>query len=308
MIFTSNKLSTVFKKHLHKYAEQGLPYKGANRRATRLLPEPMINSEIVPKNSFRNDFRNLLLNLEAKQQTGCLLIESEKNKARAGILMYRGRILGCMRGQKMADYSFGNQAYEKALDDLGNTSRTNVYPLKEELVAAAGAMFHGQMKEQPEIPAKQFFQQAVTELKESNMPGCIVVRDKMDGSTCIVYIFHGHIVGVHLNKKGWLQPDAGAVNKFLDNCKKPHVQYCFLPCHDIAEISGYSFSLSGLADRADSHAQPMSKFYVPNVFTLQRLDEERLKAGEAAVKTNKFIPGATSNTYGNSYSLLRGNK
>ena len=249
MIFPSN-LSGVFKKHLRKYSATKLPYKGTNRRATGLLPEPMIGSDILLKGAPINARSNVLLSLEANQQSGCMIIRSEKNKSRSGILMYRGRILGCMRGQKRTgDYAFGNLAYERTLEDLANMSHTDIYGLKEEVVAAAGALFHGQMHEQSATPANKSFEKEFSNLIESKLPSCIVITDRPNAASCIVYVFGGQIVGVHSRQQGWLKPKIETVRKYLRQCENPRVQSCSMPCQDSDEFKEYSFSLSGLADR-----------------------------------------------------------
>jgi len=241
---------TVFKNHLHKYAADSLPYRGANRRATSLLPQPTIDSAILLQGAFINARSNILLSLEANQQSGCLIIHNEINKSRAGILMYRGRILGCLRGQKRTgDYEFGNPAYERTLVDLAGTSQTDIYDMKDEVVAAAGALFHGQMQEHSAERAEKSFEDELNELVQSKLPGCIVISDKVPKDTYIVYVFAGEIVGIHSHKQGWLKPKVNIVRKYIQSCKNPRVQSCSMPCEDSEGFKQYSFSLSGLADR-----------------------------------------------------------
>ena len=292
-MFFQSEQAKIFKKHLRKYATSRTPYKGTNRRATSLLPEPMPSSDVVLKGSAVSVRSKVFLSLEANQKSGCLIIRNEKNKSRSGILMYRGRILGCMRGQKKTgDYAFGNQAYEGTVEDLANVAHTDIYGLKDEIAAAAGALFHGQMQDQKVTPAQEFFEQSLKKLTKSNMPGCIVITDKPSAGICIVYIFAGKIVGIHSRKEGWLKPNAGTVRKYMTRCQKARVQSCFMPCHNNDEFQQYSFSLSGLADRDFRNAKRRSARYnEPNIFSFKRLDEERLKEQQMPVQqNNKFIP------------------
>jgi len=279
MLFASNS-AKVFKKHLRKYTAGSSPYSGTNRRATSLLPQPMVTSDIMVQGAPINMRGNILLSLEANQKSGCLIVRSEKNKSRAGILMYRGRILGCMRGQKKShEYAFGNLAYERTLEDLANMSQTDIYDLKDELVAAAGALFHGEMHEQSVKPVKQSFDEELNKLTESKLPGCVVITDKDTMDTCIVYVFSGQIVGVHSRKQGWLKPKVDGVHKYLKACRNPRVQSCAMPCQDIAEFKRYSFSLSGLADRDFGKRERSSEYDETNSYTFQRHDKLRQKPG-----------------------------
>lgn len=255
--------SKVIKDHLRKYAGRNAPsYKGNNRRALSLLPQPMIGSDVLVKGAVINVRSNVLLSLEANQKSGCLIVRSEKNKSRAGILMYRGRILGCMRGKKgTRDYAFGNQAYERTLEDLANTGKTDIYGLKDEVVAAAGALFHGEMHEHSTKPAKKSFEEEFNNLVKSKLPGCIVITDKPATATCIVYVFSGQIVGIYSRKEGWLKPKIDVVRKFISSCKNPRVQSCSMPSPETDAFKQYSFSLSGLADRDFDRTQQASPLH-----------------------------------------------
>lgn len=157
MIFTSEKVKAL-RKHMRKHNQTGT-YKGISRRATSLLPTPMKTGDVLLKGASVNGYSNLLLSLEARQQSGCLIIQSKKNKSRSGILIFRGRILGCMHGQKsMTNYSFGNVAYERALTDLQNVNKTvDVYNVREDIILAASALFHGPTKEEESTPPVAFW-------------------------------------------------------------------------------------------------------------------------------------------------------
>lgn len=132
----------------------------------------------------------------------------------------------------------------------------------------------------------------MVELIESNVPGCIVITDKADIAVCaVVYVFAGQIAGIHSSKGGWLQPDFTTVEKLLRTIKNLRIQSCFMPCYNVAEVDKYSFSLSGLADRDFSKAEISDRYYMPNIFSLWRLDDVRLRGTMPdAVNINKFIP------------------
>jgi hypothetical protein len=292
MIFSSAKAKT-FRKHLRKHDQKGTSYKGASRRATGLLPTPMKVEDVLLKDVSINGYSNLLLSLEAKQQSGCLIIQSKKNKSRSGILIFRGRILGCMHGHKnMDNYSFGDIAYMRALSDLQNFNKTvDVYNVREDIVLAASALFHGTTQEGENMPAADFLENTIVGLMESNMPGCIVMTDRTDITTCVIYMFAGKIAAIHSSQGGWLEPDFNAIEKQIKILKSPRVQSCYMPCNNMVDVNQYSFSLSGLADRDFSRMPETGNYYVPNIFYMLRLDEARL-AGLApdAVRINKFLP------------------
>lgn len=295
MIFTSEK-AKVFRKRLKNHAQKSGPFAGVSRRATCLLPAPITTGDILLKGASISGYSSLLLSLEANQQSGCVIVKSEKSRSRSGILIFRGRILGCMYGQKNLDhYLFGEAAYNRALSDLQNINKTvDVYGLKEEIVIAASALFHGPIRQKPELPASQFFEEALTELSASNTPGCIVITDRNDNATYIVYMFAGRIVGIHCSRKGWLQPDVATVRKHLSRNKNLRIQSCFIPCKNVVEVGQFSFSLSGLADRDFVKPASSGHHYVPNIFYLLRMDEARLRGiASPRIHIAKFIPNVS---------------
>jgi len=293
MIFTSEKVK-VFRKRLQKQVMKGAPYWGVSRRATNLLPSPVTTSDVLLKGASINGYSNLLLSLEANQKSGCLVIQSEKNKSRSGILIFRGRILGCMYGQKnLKNYLFGGNAYEQALRDLQSIKKTvDVYGLKDEIVIAAAALFHGPAFEEPDMTPVSFVNEVMGQLVESNVPGCIVMTDKVDNASFMVYVFAGQIVGVHSSKKGWIHPDLPTVHKYLNKFPNQRVQACVLPCRNVVEVDQYSFSLSGLGDREYKKTQPSGKYDILNIFYLLRMDKARLDNTSTCnlVRLDKFLP------------------
>jgi hypothetical protein len=297
MIFTSEK-AKVFRKRLKKQVLKGAPYWGVSRRATNLLPAPVNTDDVLLKGASINGYSNLLLSLEASQKSGCLIIQSEKSKSRSGLLIFRGRILGCMYGQKhLKNYLFDGNAYDRALQDLQGIKKTvDVYNLKDEIVIATAALFHGPAFEEPDMSPVKFFDDVHAQLIESSVPGCIVMTDKVDHATFIVYIFAGQIVGVHCSKKGWIHPDLASVYKYLDKFPKQRIQACVLPCRNVVDVHQYSFSLSGLADREFKKLPPSGKYDILNIFYLLRMDEPRLKnlSTNNLVRMDKFMPRYTS--------------
>jgi len=294
MIFASETLK-VFRRRLKKQILKGAPYWGVSRRATNLLPAPMTTKDVLLKGASINGYTNLLLSLEAHQKSGCLVIQSDRNRSRSGILIFRGRILGCMYGQKnLKNYLFANNAYERALRDLQSNKKTvDVYGLTDEIVIASSALFHGPTFEEPDMPAPKFFDEVLGQLVESNVPGCVVMTDKKDDACFMVYIFAGKIVGIHCSKKGWLQPDLATIYKHLNKHPNQRIQACILPCQNVVEVNQYSFSLSGLADREFVKSGSTGKYDVLNIFYLLRLDRERLASidGRAnLVQLDKFLP------------------
>lgn len=292
-MFTSEK-AKVFKQRLKSQIQKGAPYWGVCRRATNLLPFPANDNDVLLKDAYISGYTNLLLALEANQTSGCLIIQSEKQKSRSGILIFRGRILGCMYGQKnLKNYLFDEQAYERALQDLqGNVKTVDAYNVKDEIVIASASLFHGPAFEEPQLPAHEFFDTVYSRLVDANMPGCIVISNPTEDASVIVYIFAGAIVGIYSSKKGWVKPELGFVYKELQKSKNLRVRACVMPCRNVGEVNQYTFSLSGLGDREFRRAPQAGKYDILNIFYLLRMDDARIEQTKEhkVVRFDKFTP------------------
>lgn len=221
---------------------------GANKRAVNLLPVPgeHDNHDIFTSSDIR--YKSLLLSMEAKQSNACLRIFSEREKSRSAILIYRGRVMGCMHGEKQTgQHLFGEQAYRKAIDDLARPDNlVDTYLLSQELVLAAGALFHGhQIKVAGANGTQQFINAAVV-LQNSNFPGCIVVNSNFSHTVCLVYMFFGKIIGVYSFKHGWVEPSYESAIHYAEFTHGCRISATALAARNTREAEALTFSLSGL--------------------------------------------------------------
>ncbi|MCC7527633.1 MAG: hypothetical protein IT342_03860 [Candidatus Melainabacteria bacterium] len=225
---------------------------GANRRAIGLVPVPKEREihDVNKSNGLKH--QKLLVSIEGNHQTCCLRVISPFHKSRAAIMVFRGRVIGCLYGNKRLGHQlFGADALERAVADLGHPdSLLDAYMLPEDLVLAAGALFHGNsLMFAPDLTAEQVFEASCENLMRSNMPGCIVVNNHQDMAVCMVYIFGGHIVGVYSFTEGWVETSYESGLKYLTQNRGGKVMASMLPCHNVDEVMQLSISLSGLADR-----------------------------------------------------------
>lgn len=226
---------------------------GANRRAIGLVPVPKHRdlSEVTQSNHLKH--QQLLVAIEGSNQTCCLRVVSPQQKSRAAIMVFRGRVIGCLYGNKQLGHQlFGVEALERAISDLSHQdSILDTYVLPEDLVLAAGALFHGNaLLFPPDSTAEQTFESSCEMLMRSNMPGCIVVNNYSDMAVCMVYVFCGHIVGVYSFTDGWVETSYEAGLRYLQANRGGKVLASMLPCHNVAEVMQLSVSLTGLADRS----------------------------------------------------------
>jgi hypothetical protein len=267
-------------------------YTGANRRATAILPFPRVGKDIKVSYNIHSDYKRLLLSIEANQTSCCLHIASEKSKSRAAVLVYRGRALGSIYGNKtLGRYLFDRTAYERAFSDLVGTKHSlDAYPMSDELVLSAAALFHGNVVESDgEGDARKSFISALKNLTDTTMPGCIVLNGVKDHSLCFVYINKGEIKGIYSDKLGWLKPSQENAMDYIKHHRNLSVEACTLPLDEMPEIAELTFSLSGV-DRFAKGGFLRSKFVIPNIFFLGTMDAVKNLKFATVIDFTRFFP------------------
>ncbi len=267
-------------------------YTGENRRATAILPFPRMGKETRYSYNIHSDYKRLLLSIEANQTSCCLQIASEKCKSRAAVLVYRGRALGSIYGNKtLGRYVFDKMAYERAFSDLVGTKHSlEAYPLSDELALAAAALFHGSViQTDGDGDPRKSFANALDDLSKTTMPGCIVLNGTKDRSLCFVYLYNGQISGIYSDKHGWLKPAQETVFDYIKRHRNLSVEACMLPLEEMPEISELTFSLSGV-DRFAKSGILRSKFIIPNIFFMSTMDMVKNLKFATVVDLSRFFP------------------
>lgn len=244
---------------------------GASRRATSMVPVAASGSshEIAHTSGVR--FHQLLVSLEGNQRTGCLRIVSPRRKARSAILIYRGRVVGCLYGCKKLDYQYLQQdAHRFALADLAAPGNIlDAYELPEELVLAAASLFNGDTIElETQSGSQRAFDDAVGKLADMKLPGCVVVSTVDDEMLAMVYMYEGKLIGAFSAKDGWIKPTFDVAMQYLRASKQTKVMCSYMPVTEKEENIG--FSLTGLADASKRAAIATKQLAAVDSFTTIR--------------------------------------
>ncbi len=180
---------------------------GSNRRALGLLPLPASrhDHEITDTDSLR--LQNFLLSIESRKISCCIRVFSDNKKTRSALLIYRGRLIGCIYGARGLEQPlFWKPAFEKIMDELltpGNL--VDVYRLTDEMVLASASLFHGGLNAVFNgAPAVQIFPKCAGMTMTNKRTGTIVCKGVGDSAVCVTYFFQGRIIGVYAFAEGWL--------------------------------------------------------------------------------------------------------
>ncbi len=249
---------------------QQVRYRGANRRATGLLPEPAgENGHRMAIDKFI-DYRQLLIAIRANRQTCCIKFSSEKEKSRGALLVFQGRILGVIYGKKDLDGKlFDDDAYPYAIKDLSDPETEVVgHVLSAPLAVATASLFIGQFGISGElVVGHNAFSECYASLIDSKLPGCILVRDSDDLTVLAAYIYGSKMIGLYSGTDGWLEPTTKAARQTMSEIGQVKVTCTVLKVDNINEVAELTFPLSGLDGESESEedasegAEQASKSY-----------------------------------------------
>jgi hypothetical protein len=224
----------------------------ANRRAIGLLPSPTTHAMREVFRCADIKYHQLLLQIEARQSTCCVRVMCPSGKSRAAILIFRGRVLGCVYGNKRFSHQqFGEDALKYTLSDMiAQDTIVEVYLLTEEIALAAASMFHSKiMAASSNDDPYDLLERGIHGLMRTRSPGCVIINNCEGHAVCMVYVFGGKIVAVYSFLEGWMDPTFESAELCLASVPDPQVSASCLTARSIDEVLSKTFSLTGLNDR-----------------------------------------------------------
>lgn len=246
------QLRVSFQTPRAKRQEKRNVFFGASRRAVDLMPGNLAHSEPETTQTSQVRFHQLLINIEGSQVTGCFKIVSSVTKSRSSILLYRGRALGSVFGERTLEHQlFGEEGLSCALEDLSSPDNTLIaHQLPEDIVLAAASMFQGQpLNVGRQTSAKDYFQASMDILLQSGSPGCVVVKQKNDDAMAMIYVARNKVVGIYSNRDGWLDPKHTSNLFDLTGTDDVEITGSVLLVQNGEQAYLLGMSLSGLSDR-----------------------------------------------------------
>ena len=224
---------------------------GASRRAINLVPAQVEEDshEFAITSGVR--FHPFLVSIEGKQRTCCFKIVSPARKSRAAILIFRGRVVGCVYGCKSLDKQyFGEKGLDFALGDLAYPGNAlSAYGLTEELVLASASLFNGQVLDFDMSGGHaKAFTDAVAKIKDLNTPGCAVIQNPSENLVYMAYVVNGKTCGLYSNREGWLKADEDLDLDKIEFGNDTHVLASILQTKTPEEAYQQGLSLTGLND------------------------------------------------------------
>jgi len=246
----SFKIKSFLKKNVAKKVEPGSQFR-FERRALGIIPH--LRDTGMEANWAGREFVRQLLFIENNEQTCCIKMSSERFLSRSALLIFRGRLIGSIYGnRKNTQQLFGAAARQCIFRDLSDLdSNICCYKLSEKYALSVASLFEGAVFSvaswvHPEVALTR----AHYFLLKNGKPGLIAMSDRAKGGvTFCIYYFAGRILGAYSFFDGWLKPDFQTGERDLGLAEDPSITAFALDQPIDEFLRNSSTSLTGLADR-----------------------------------------------------------
>ncbi len=222
------------------------------RSATDLLIPPVDSSE---SNTFLMKEYNLewlITNLEGGMRTGCVKASSQERLSRSAMLLYRGRVVGCIYGAKRISDSFSlEMSLSMMLADITlPETQVTVYDLPEEIVLSMSALFLGYpVNRSDDLDIRSYMDYLCNWFEQKEQTACMAFSLPKRSATCLALIHKGKYVGSFYVEDQTFNRDKSYIYHLLEEEPESSVQSSILPPEMISTTVRFGFSLSVASER-----------------------------------------------------------
>lgn len=200
----------------------------------------------VRMDAFDDDPDLLIMQLEGGMRTGCVKAFCEPRKSRSAVLLYKGRAVGCIYGNKSLPEPHPTEpSLQMMLNDLQEPD-TNllIYDLPEEVTLAMSALFLGYPVERnDDLDARSYVDYIGSWLRQKNQTACLAISTSA-GATMLAFVYKGDFVGTFDVEEQKYNPDVQFILNLLSNDKGANVSASILPPEMTSASVRFGFSLS----------------------------------------------------------------
>lgn len=192
------------------------------------------------------DLEWLITDLEGGMRTGCVKAFCEPRKSRSAVLLYKGRAVGCIYGNKtLPEPQPTEPSLQMMLNDLQEPDTTLlVYDLPEEVTLAMSALFLGYPVERnDDLDARSYLDYIGSWLQQKEQTACLAISTSTN-ATCLAFVYKGRYVGSFYVEDQTYAPDISFVFDLLNKDRMANVSASILPPEMTSSSVRFGFSLS----------------------------------------------------------------
>lgn len=179
-----------------------------------------------------DDLLWLLKDIEIGKRTGCVKAVCQAKLSRAAVILYRGRAVGCVYGNKeLTDSPTVEDALKNMLSDCKTPDTSLVmYGLPDGVVLALSAMFLGYTVERTDdLDARSYMDYMLSWLQEKRMTACFAFITPQTAATVLAYVYEGNFVGAYCVETQDYSADKKMVYDFLSEDPATRAEVSVLP-------------------------------------------------------------------------------
>jgi hypothetical protein len=226
---------------------QTAPRKFHLKRATDLILPPVDGSAPNTFKMGEYDLEWLITDLEGGMRTGCVKASSEERKSRSAMLLYRGRVVGCIYGCKtMSDTLPTEQslAYMIADLELAETA-VSIYDLPEEVTLSMSALFLGYpVQRSDDLDARSYMDYLCGWFQDKGQTACLAISLPASAATCLGFVHQGQYVGGFYVEDQQFSRDKNYVYDLIARDSQAGLEASILPPEMTSSAVRFGFSLS----------------------------------------------------------------
>lgn len=192
------------------------------------------------------DVEWLITQLEGGMRTGCVKAFCEPRKSRSAVLLYKGRAVGCIYGNKtLPEPQPTEPSLQMMLTDLQEPdTQLLIYDLPEEVTLAMSALFLGYPVERnDDLDGRSYLDYIGSWLHQKEQTACIAVSSQAQG-TRLAFVYKGRYVGSFYVEDQIFDPDINVMYDFLAKDRMSAVSASILPPEMTSASVRFGFSLS----------------------------------------------------------------
>jgi hypothetical protein len=202
------------------------------------------------------DLEWLITDLEGGMRTGCVKALCEPNKSRSAVLLYKGRAVGCIYGNKaLTEPQPTEPSLNMMLKDLEHPdTELLIYDLPEDVTLAMSALFLGYpVEREDDLDARAYMDYICGWLHQKKQTACLAFTLPSNNAVLLMFMYQGQYAGAFFVEDQKFSKDVNFVYEILTREQGIMCSASILPPEMTSASVRFGFSLSmAKARRAQS--------------------------------------------------------
>lgn len=217
------------------------------KRATDLFPPPLeVDSFLqIKMNNYESEW--LVSDLESGQRTGCVRLINDKEKSRGAILVYRGRVVGCVFNSiESPETQSTKESLPLFVPALKQTDTVvTLYDLPENLVLAKCSLFLGYpVQREDEYNSLDYYRYIMDWFKKEGGTACLAVSLSGGRGIVLGYVHQAELIGSFSVDEQIYSSEKEIFEALLEHDSECKMAISILPPEFAELFSTYGFKLS----------------------------------------------------------------